>query len=163
MASPQITNSLGVVATVSGVEIHATRDGRFAAIVNGILVELASKGAVTKRIEGLQTPLAVMSIGSPGSRPKVRRAVRVTRAKQIVTLEEKSWPKGEFVEISDRLYNWYFADDAAVAALNELADQIAALSKQWGSIVSRLTKVTVASWAEAQIEARARATEEASE
>lgn len=156
----QISDSLGIVDTVSGVDIHATKDGKFAAIVNGIKVELASKAAVTRRIQGLQTPLAVMRVISATRSPQVHQAVRVTRAKQIIYLAEKSWPKGEYVEQGDRLHGWYFADEAAHAELSAIAEQMRELDRQHGAILRRLTAVTVASWGEAQISAAATAAEQ---
>lgn len=155
-----INDSLGIVDTVSGVDIHATKDGKFAAIVNGIKVELASKAAVTRRLQALDTPLAVMRVISATRSPQVHQAVRVTRAKQIIYLAEKSWPKGEYVEQGDRLHGWYFYDEAAHAQLTAIAEQVRALEAQQRAILRGLTAVTVASWGEAQISAAAAAAEQ---
>lgn len=159
MAQAQITNSLGVVDTVSGIEIHATSTGKFAAIVDGILVELASKGAVTKRVQGLQRPIKCMDVGSSGYPPKVRDVTRVTKAKQVAYREEKSWTKGEYVELTDSQYGWYFYDEAACNELREIYEKLRALHQRRDELTRTLRPVNSATWGEEQMAVQATAAE----
>src|SRR4051812_42027603 len=107
---PDIYDSLGVVRVERGVSIHATKGGKFAAIVGGKRLELASLAALIKRIEGQANPLACMYVGLSfyGLRAPARRTVTgVTKNKQVRWLEEETYRPGEYRERSESLDGFY--------------------------------------------------------
>lgn len=158
-----IHDSLGVVREERGVEIHATKSGKFAAIVGGKRLELSTIAALVKRIVGRETPIICMQVGLGyyGLGVPIKRTVTgVTKNKQVRYLEEDHYDKGTFRESSDSLSGFYLLDDDAFAKLSDLAARYAALHQEWRGIAGTLVPLTPMSWAEAQAAREAAQTED---
>lgn len=155
-----ITDSLGVVEVHDSTEIHVTKDGKFAAVINGARVQLGSKAALRKRIAGHQRPIACIDSGRYGGLdPLIYNVVRVTAARQVVYLEERTYPKGEFIERTGPQHGWYFYDEAAYNELKSIAVEIDRLRSRRGKILAGLRPVNAATFADAQREIVAQAAE----
>lgn len=164
MATETIDDSLGMVRTVNGIEIHATTGGKFAAIVGGKRLELASLAAVAKRIEGISLPVEGMHVPSNYSglrEAECRTVTRVTKNKQIHYLERDHWDKNVTHERSDSLHGYYVFDQAAHDQLADVARRYADLARERDAIISKLTPITLATWPEIQAERQAQAAEAA--
>lgn len=162
MATTTISDSLGVVRTVNSVEIHATTDGKFAAILGGRRVELSSLASVARRIEGMSVPVECMHVGSHWNglaRAEQRTVTRVTKNKQIHYLEQDYYDKKVTNERSDSLGGYYVFEQAAFDQLADVARRYADLAAEREAIIKALTPITLATWPEIQAERQAQAAE----
>ena len=68
----EIHDSLKVIETVNGVDIHVTDEGSFAAVINGAVVRLSNKSMLRRRIEGYVTPVKCIGMAHYWHKPEVR-------------------------------------------------------------------------------------------
>ncbi len=156
----EIHDSLKVIETVNGVDIHVTDEGSFAAVINGAVVRLSNKSMLRRRIEGYVTPVKCIGMAHYWHKPEVREIARVTRSRQVVYLRDYGYGRQEKSESQS---GWYFHTDEAEAALALIAERYDQLVKDFNRVVQGLRPVTQATFNERQIELRARNIDEAME
>lgn len=143
-----IDDSLGVVKTVAGVEIHTTKGGKFAAIVAGVRVELASLPSLVRRVEGMARPVRGMEVaGRVGIHsPSACAITGVTKHRQVRHIVPPAYQGDKPHERSGREGDFYVYDEAAFAELAELARQYQALTQRRREIIRTLQPITAATW-----------------
>lgn len=155
MAS-EIYGSLGVVGEVEGVAIHATSDGKFAAVVGDAVIKLANKKALEKRIAGVNAPVAAMYARYAVNPPERRTVVGITRGKYDIRVRWLAPMRyGDSQETTERADDWYLFDEEMFDALTENAAALKRLYDIRADLLKRCTRITARSWAEAQTEAQA--------
>lgn len=153
----KIANSIGVVKTHNGIEIHATSEGRFSAVVNGVTITLASLSGLMKRIQGVARPVRGMEAGDRWYlwTPEERQIIDVTKNNQVRYIDPpaNSWDKP--VVRGEGVGSFFLYDEAAFKELAEIAAQYAKLKARREEIKRGLVRIDQATWPEIQAEMQA--------